>query len=133
MRHLSIILLIVLSVTCLQGCKKDEPLSPKTMNGTWELRTVSGGFAGVTHNYPPGNGYIYKFTDTTFEKYNSGSITNYGTYEIIKDTITCMIFQNWIILHGQTGIITQRINFVEDDISFTDCGADIFYNHYVRL
>ncbi|MET3978714.1 hypothetical protein ABIB62_001283 [Mucilaginibacter sp. UYP25] len=36
-------LLVVAVIACLASCKKDHPaLSP--LNGTWELRSVSGGF-----------------------------------------------------------------------------------------
>ena len=85
-------LFIVLSLVCLQGCKKDHSPSPKTLAGTWELRTISGGIGGFTYNYPSGNGDIFKFTETTFAQYDSGSIINHGTYELIKDTITCHTF-----------------------------------------
>jgi hypothetical protein len=135
MRHLSITLVIVLALISIQACKKQDTFTEKTIVGIWELKTVSGGVGGLTYNFSHGNGYILKFSDSTFEQYVSGAITDYGSYYVVKDTVSCDIFKHNIIFHGQNGTINQRLYIVSDDLALNDgCRfADGYNRHYVRL
>ncbi len=58
-----------------------------SITGSWELRIVYGGFmntpGGTT--YPPGNGYLLKFTDVHYESYAAGVLADSGSYSKTRD------------------------------------------------
>jgi len=59
-----------------------------TLNGKWELRVLHGGMAVNPSgpNYPPGNGDMWRFTDSLYERYANGQIVVSGKYSLTKDT-----------------------------------------------
>jgi len=64
------------------GCKKYSEESNTSIQGTWELRMVSGSFQ---INYPTGNGRTLSFSGDRYEMRENGQITRSGQYEIISD------------------------------------------------
>ena len=73
------------------GCKKEKktPAISSQITGNWELRLNYGGIAGTTTNYPAGTGpQLQLNTDSTFVMRNQSSITNQGTFSIVKNGIT---------------------------------------------
>ena len=98
MKQKKIVLSIVCFILLTFSCKKDSTNSkpkaavPTVLTGTWELRVDSfPQIRGVPRDFPPGNGNLIIFYDTTYKGYFVGygslSGTNYsdsGTY-YIKD------------------------------------------------
>ncbi|RYU90614.1 hypothetical protein EWM62_08150 [Mucilaginibacter terrigena] len=75
-------LLFVLVVACFASCKKDDNPKIPSVNGTWELRSISGGFSpGVS--IAPGKGDKYQFnTNSTYTKSSDGKETAKGKFSI---------------------------------------------------
>jgi hypothetical protein len=95
---------IFLTFFLFTGCKKNNYTGcidlheSGGLNGTWELRSQIGGMM-PDNDFPPGNGNIIKFTDSTFEKRNNGQITINGTYIISQVT------------NPETGNTMKQINY----------------------
>jgi hypothetical protein len=70
----------------LAGCKKDRPDSLRSqLEGSWELRTLKGSqIPGIRPDFSPGNGNIWKFTRSDYQKYVNGQLTNSGSYTVVK-------------------------------------------------
>lgn len=69
------------------SCNKQKQLTQqangKVLPGEWELRAVSGGQIPYDpNNYKPGNGSLWKFTQTEFESIYKDSVYRSGTYTI---------------------------------------------------
>lgn len=82
-------LFIICLAAIALGCTKSK-LSPASQEliGKWEIRSTSGGLAGSTNTYPAGNGHVILFNaDNTYKSYQKDSLTDEGTYEIIKNSI----------------------------------------------
>ncbi|PTX19574.1 hypothetical protein C8N40_104306 [Pontibacter mucosus] len=87
----------VFAILCLlfllTGCEKDNAdlletsQTENSLVGTWELRTVSGGWTGTTE-YKPGNGNIYRFTKDTYERITDG--TKYSGKYLLKDGVSSL-------------------------------------------
>lgn len=88
----SFLLLICIGVTIsfAGSCKKSGGNATPSLPGAWELRYQQGGYTlnTQTGNFPPGNGNIYKFTETTYSYYSEGQIRDSGQYLIKKDTLS---------------------------------------------
>jgi hypothetical protein len=75
------LLLLLLVAAGTAACKKDKQIAPG-MFGTWELRSISGGW-GLTQAYPAGNGIKYQFkSDSSYVKYKSDVIENQGKFSV---------------------------------------------------
>lgn len=89
----SFLVFILLYTAFFTSCNKDIQ-SPKQTNGKvlagiWELRVMSGGtVAYVPNDYRPGNGNLWSFTQTTFERIYKDSVYRGGTYSISLGTGT---------------------------------------------
>ncbi|WP_316741040.1 hypothetical protein [Pedobacter antarcticus] len=58
------------------------------LDGTWELRHVIGiQVAGVSPDFKPGNGNLYKFRDDTYEKWSDGARVSSGTFKLAKEDL----------------------------------------------
>lgn len=66
------------------GCKKDHNAISTSIVGTWELRSVYGGYGMGGGNYSRGNGHIVKFSKTDYQYYDSNQLKKSGTYKIVK-------------------------------------------------
>ena len=91
MKQILSICLVLSLATGFISCSKDSETTatgPSTTSaaiaGNWELRKDIGGIGGGS-THEPGNGIIYKFTTSTFESLDSGTVIESGTYTIIKD------------------------------------------------
>jgi hypothetical protein len=106
----------------LVSCKKDvstvNVANATSIVGTWELRQAQNGMIPTTA-YAPGNGNLFKFSDSTYEKYTNGNLITNGYYVLIKDTsaeaeVGLVIppgqFTNRIIFDGD---FTSRKTFIE--------------------
>ena len=78
----------------LIGCNKaEQKIKGKQDNsgsiiGQWELRVLHGGMVVNPSgpNYPPGNGDMWKFTDSLYERYTNRGLAASGKYSLTKDT-----------------------------------------------
>ncbi|MES2328712.1 MAG: hypothetical protein V4539_03850 [Bacteroidota bacterium] len=90
------LLLSLVFLNVLISCQKDaapDPVPtysapPLSLQNAWELRNVVGGYGPPNRNpnYAAGNGYIWKFMDSTFERYDKGQLFQTGKYRVIRDT-----------------------------------------------
>jgi len=75
------------------SCEKDSKAlqqpNGKVLQGIWELRAVAGGMLpNDPNNYRPGNGSLWAFKQTTFERIYKDSVYRSGTYSISLGTGT---------------------------------------------
>lgn len=89
----SFLFFILLCTAFFTSCKKDNQLilqpNGKVLQGLWELRAVAGGMLVYDPNdYRPGNGSLWAFTQTTFERIYKDSVYRSGTYSISRGTGT---------------------------------------------
>lgn len=82
----SFLFILTITILLLEGCKKDVPRVPKPIEGNWELSMASGGIIGGMTTYPTGNGNIYKFSESNYEKYINGTLKKTGFYSTFQDT-----------------------------------------------
>lgn len=69
--------------------QKENSFPYNTLQGDWELRTLLGcQIPGCSPNFNPGNGNIWKFTDSTFEAYVDHKLVDSGRY--FTGTDSCM-------------------------------------------
>ena len=136
MRYLILTTLIFLFASSCSKNKQRATTSTSPIEGGWELRKQTGGFAG-TIDYAPGNkiqvsfepGKIYRFTNP------SGTVSE-GTYEIQKSAAA----QDWILtLHttsnGQAQVIKDSVRLTGMQLIFlpdTPC-CDIPTSFYDRV
>ena len=91
--------LLAIALTCLAtimagSCRKDAQVSVETNDtiiGTWELRQTVGNMGTI--NYPPGNGSIVEFNDSSFSTsspkdhiFLQGPGPAHGVYRIVPDS-----------------------------------------------
>jgi hypothetical protein len=97
MKFAILLSLLFCSVSCLVSCTKDadpEPVPvpyagpPLTLQNSWEFRSFVGGYRPPNQNpnLPPGNGIIWKFMDSIYERYDKGQLYRTGKYSVIKDS-----------------------------------------------
>ncbi len=88
MKHIRLLSLTALPLLILSCTKTNIETVSNSIKGTWELRHVEGGYRapGTNPDYPPGNGTIWKFTDSTYQYYGSGPLLAQGSYTLTKDT-----------------------------------------------
>jgi len=89
----SYLFFILLCTAFITSCKKDiqSPQQPngKVLQGLWELRAVAGGMlVNDPNDFKPGNGSLWAFTQTTFERIYKDSVYRSGTYSISRGTGT---------------------------------------------
>src|SRR5882757_7853115 len=90
MKSFLLLICMGISITFTGSCKKSGGNATPSLPGAWELRYQQGGYTlnTQTGNFPPGNGNIYKFTETGYRYYSAGRILDSGQYRITKDTIS---------------------------------------------
>ena len=84
---------ILLYAAFFSSCNRDiqspQHANGKVLAGVWELRAMSGGMLAYDPNdYRPGNGDLWAFTQTTFERIHRDSVYRGGTYSISRGTGT---------------------------------------------
>lgn len=100
---------VILLTACFAGCTSSnkeitqQKLKTNILPGVWELRGVTGGMKLYNpDDYKPGNGDLWRFTDTYFARvyhdslFNSGSytVTNTGVDMNTNRTINQFVFDN---------------------------------------
>jgi hypothetical protein len=97
MKNSILLSLLFIAFNLLISCTKDsepEPTPapyagpPLSLQNTWELRILNGGYGPPNRNpnYAPGNGIMWKFMDSTYERYNKGVVHQTGKYMVTKDS-----------------------------------------------
>lgn len=89
----SYLVFILVCAVFFTSCEKDrqspEQTNGKVLQGVWELRAVAGGMLPNNPNdYRPGNGSLWAFKQTTFERIYKDSVYLSGTYSISRGTGT---------------------------------------------
>lgn len=86
MKHVLRVLLIIVAVG-LSSCDKDV-LSNTDLEGSWELRHVKGiQIAGMSPDFPAGNGHIVRFVGNTYELTSKGSVPLISSFVLLRDTL----------------------------------------------
>ncbi len=81
MRKLAFLLLSIGFVIATNSCKKSHTAAANvTLQGTWELTSVSG--MGGTTNVQAGLGNACNFSNGTFREYSNNSLARTGSYTI---------------------------------------------------
>ncbi|MBE7177497.1 MAG: hypothetical protein INR69_13895 [Mucilaginibacter polytrichastri] len=94
---------LVIAFLLFSACKKDKNnVSPDSLNGTWELRQINGGW--TSGEFQPGNNNIIQFSGTSFERYDEGKRTVTGTFQVVDEKAE---------VNGKT--VSQKIIFSSGD------------------
>ena len=59
-----------------------------------------GGSSSPYHQFPPGNGDTFEFTNSTYNADTSGQLFRSGNYSIIKDTMYSQLIGDKLILEN---------------------------------
>src|SRR5687767_6233588 len=113
-----LVAIVVLSGSCKKDAGKIDTGNTDLIVGTWELRQAQNGMI-PTIDYPSGNGNIFKFSDSGYEKYTNGNLIKSGKYGLIIDS-SVETEVGLVIPHGQftrriifDGDLTARKTFIE--------------------
>lgn len=138
-RYFIITVLIVLTgaAASCSNSSKDQPklLSGSALNGTWELRGITGGLAiPDPNNYKPGNGNIWKFVGTHFEHVLHDSVYNSGSYTVGNDGVDMNTGRriSQFIFNG-TPAESFEIRNDTLHIYWGEIAADGVISHYVKI
>lgn len=151
-KHIFLIILLLVFIA-FGSCKKPNEANPAiqpdstttggpTTNetsiiGDWEIRVVIGGYRepNASPYFPPGNGFIWKFKDSTFQHFSKGRMTYEGKYILTKDTslATGRLMDVLILLKDYKDKI--HFEFNKDTLVFYRglIAADGSIEKYVRL
>lgn len=76
-------LLFPVSCTKENAVKENKIHGQQTLPGTWELRSAYGGYSpGFGGDFAAGNGTLWIFTDSNFERISKGNLYDSGRYHI---------------------------------------------------
>lgn len=137
------LILLIFSFSLLTSCHKDiddtidKGNEEVTINGTWHLKNVSGGFAGIDVNYNQGDVlWTFNQDDNTLIVENNIMTTDpESTYARLESgTYTYEVEQNEgsqiLLIDGND---TGEINLSADTLTIDDeSGADGFIMTFVR-
>jgi hypothetical protein len=74
------VLLTLYLTVLLVACKKSHTTKPQpSFTGTWELRATKGGNI-LPATFPPGNGHLVIFANTSYTYSVGGSVVTQGTF-----------------------------------------------------
>jgi hypothetical protein len=79
----SVVICLATIILFYSGCKKDLAGSV-SVAGTWELRHAQNGMI-PTIDYAPGNGNMLIFSESGYEKYETGNLVKSGHYKVVQD------------------------------------------------
>ncbi|HEV7329953.1 MAG TPA: hypothetical protein VGN63_02840 [Flavisolibacter sp.] len=100
---------LVIVVACNRKVNSENKTSAAALIGTWELREDQSGMI-PTRQHPEGNGDRYRFTATTYERYQNGALEKSGVYRVELDSTV----QKEVGLQLPPGEFTHRIVFEDD-------------------
>jgi hypothetical protein len=111
MKYFIVPICLVAIIVFSGSCKKDAGKidSNADLIGSWELRQAQHGMIPTT-DHPSGNGNIFKFSVSRYEKYTNGNLVKSGKYDLITDS-SVETEVGLVILPGQ---FTSRIIFDGD-------------------
>jgi len=87
--YINVLILLLVAAGCNRSKSTDEKkVYSHSLQGAWELRNVFGGFGppGRPNTFAPGNGNIWSFKDSTFKRYEKGTLIDSGSFTIDRDT-----------------------------------------------
>lgn len=128
MKYITTAIFLVITLGCFNSCKKNNTENTAgnlVTAGAWELESVSGDMP--TKNYPPGNGNVFEFTDSTYKKYTNGTLSKSGHYSITPDatvveTVGLLIpadqFTHRIIFDNDTSAAKTFIDVLNKKLRF---------------
>ena len=141
MKNVILFLFMFFGLTTFMGCdKKDNTTQMETLNGKWNLKNISGGFAGVDDDFEMG------LVTWTFDQTSSTlSVVNNSTQEFIYSgyetgTYNYIIFSysngnKYMIIngteHGKYLIQGNLLTINENELQ-SGAGADGFIFEFVR-
>lgn len=103
--------------------------------GQWELRTLLGSqVPGIGPNFRSGNGSIWKFTNSAFERYDNGQLTSSGTYTLTKaNTFNSGVPEDALILNQDT-TLKFHFHIIKDTLTIYvgSIPADGYIAKYVK-
>lgn len=132
---------MLFGLSIFMGCdKKNETPQMETLNGTWNLKNISGGFAGVDDDFEKGlvtwtfdepNSTLYVINNSTQEFIYSGYETGTYTYNIFSysNGNKFMIING--TEHGKYLIQGNLLTINENELQ-SGAGADGFIFEFVR-
>lgn len=107
--------LVVVAALATTSCEKNTDMCCAFPNtGKYELRTRTGGIAGETKTYSPGNGNAYLFeTGSDYKLYTDGQLSKSGSYKITQDSS--------VVLHQPASriIFDSQVNAMRTLIKFS--------------
>ena len=134
MKFKNLFLTLLFGIGLLVGCTDDTNISPQdqSLNGTWKLINLSGGFAGLNENYPSGTiTWTFNSQNQTIivdnnEPTSKSFIFDSGTYNY---SIIEINNQKYLKIendeYGGLTISTNSLTVDQNDISW-GVGADGF-------
>jgi hypothetical protein len=138
-RYCVIAALIILTgtiVSCTSSSKDHPRLQiSKALQGTWELRGITGGMAiPEPNNYKPGNGNTWRFAGTHFERMLHDSVYDSGSYTIADTGVDMNTGRriNQFIFNG-TPAESFEIRNDTLHIYYGEIAADGVISHYVKV
>jgi len=86
MKYFIVMICLAGIVVSFDSCKKKGVRGDSaSIIGAWELRQAQNGMV-PTKDFSSGNGNIFKFSDSLYEKYTNGNLIKRGHYRIVNDT-----------------------------------------------
>lgn len=133
MKSKILVLLVVGFCGAIASCNDDDPTQASTINGTWNLKNISGGIAGINDDYNQGiikwifNSQSLTLTvennnsqNTTYDGFESG-IYNYSILESGGDSY---LIAEDIEFGGYT--VTENNLIIDQNKTLIGTGADGF-------
>ena len=125
----------------VQPGPKESPNSTITYNSTikgdWELREILGGLRAPNSSpfFAPGNGYIWKFTDSAYQSYSGQELVRKGNYILTRDTSPATGKLMSLLIFPQNDNDKIYFEFSKDTLTFYRgmIAADGTIEKYVRL
>lgn len=131
----------------LTSCKKNSGAGIKSdsITGSWELRSTSGGMVPGSTVYPQGNGNVFKFNDSLYEKYTDGMLVSSGKFTLLPDptveeTVYLVVeegeYSNRIVYDGKLDSEKVFIQIRGNKLSLLSGNYALDYGHheeYTRL
>ena len=87
MRQTFLLLVMLSTLTPMTSCEDDSssPDITTLIIGEWELRKSYNG-QGMETEFSAGNGNIYRFSESKYERYENGILVEEGVYRLVEET-----------------------------------------------
>jgi len=126
-------LFVLSTLMLLVGCSSDDDIEKDLIDGVWDVRNISGGFAGINDDYPQGI-IIWNFNTRKSEltvTNNNATNTIYDGFESGKYPYSILRIDKALYLeidgHEFGGmVISQNELVIDQNKTSTGSGADGF-------